>query len=655
MFIATISRAALAAAIFAAAPTALAQTEEGRAETETIVVTATRTATPIERIPAQIDIIDRSDIELNVIETLADALAFSPGVNAVQSGPAGSITSVFSRGSNSKHTLALFDGIRLNDPSTPNGQYNFGQDLLGDAERVEVVRGPLSSVYGSDAVAGVVNVIPRVGAEAPLAPYFEVSAGEFDSYRGVLGAAGTTDALSYNLTVEAFETNGFDEIPDRMSTDTDDPDGAEFITVTALGEYDFGSGFSGQALFRLRDASSEFDTFSGGPTGSQRADDPDLGVGEDTYTVWRLGGGWTSQTGSFDSDLRVGQVLNERNTVNGGVVTDIAEGERTFAEWLNVWRPANAGALIDPAVSFGAQYQLEEIDVDPEFSNPLSLDEYSVGIYTLTTAGLTDFLDVTASARLDDFENFGSQGTYNLGAVFHADQINTRFTAAWGTSFKAPTLSERFSSSVFTTPNPDLVPEEGETWEVGFRSHLPLNGRSEGLRFGVTNFDTEIENLIENVFDFVSFTGQNRNVGTAEITGYEAFLEWEPTEMFRARLDYTYTDALNADTDERLLRRPPHSWSANVVYRPIDIASISVRWLYVGERTDISYDDNGFFTAVGDTIESYELVNISGSLDLTEGVQLFLSANNLLDEEYEQPAAYAGAPRAVTIGLRGRF
>ncbi|MGJ3230885.1 MAG: TonB-dependent receptor plug domain-containing protein [Oceanicaulis sp.] len=653
-------RAALILSGAAMAAPAFAQTEpeapaRAQAESDVIVVTATRTATPIERIPAKIDVIDRDEIELNVVETLADALAFSPGVNAVQSGPAGSITSVFSRGSNSKHTLALFDGIRLNDASAPNGQYNFGQDTLADAERVEVVRGPLSSVYGSDAVGGVINIIPRLGADKAFAPYFETSFGEFNTLRGVAGAAGTADRVSYNLTIEALDTDGFDEVPSRMSTRTGDPDGAEFTTVTAIGEYAVNEQISVEALVRVRDASSEFDTFSGGPSGFQRADDPDLGVGEDRYTVWRLGAGWRSADGRYESELRGGQVENERESVNGGAVTDTAKGERDFAEWLNVWSPQAAGPLLAPSVSFGAQYQSESIDVDPQFSNPLSREEYSYGAFALLTAGLSEHFDVTLSGRIDDFENFGSQTTWNAGAVYNLAMLHTRLTAAWGTSFKAPTLSERFSSSPFTTPNPDLEPEEGETFEFGFETRLPAGGREDSLRFGATYFDSTIEDLIENQFDFVTFTGQNQNVGKADNEGYEAFIDWRPTDALRARVDYTYTDAVNANTGARLLRRPPHSWSASARWSPIEIATLSLRYLYVGQRTDITYDDDGFFIAVGETIESYEVVNLSGTLDLGDNLQLFGSVNNLLDEEYEQPAAYAGAPRGVTIGLRGRF
>jgi len=156
-------------AFFGASATAQAQGADDASDD--IVVTATRTPTAQERLPARVTVIDREAIEDRGYVSLVDALREAPGIVAVQNGTPGSLTSVFSRGTNSKHTLALYDGIRLNDASTPNGQYNFGQALLGDLARVEVLRGPASSIYGSDAIGGVINLIPRRCAETPFEGY----------------------------------------------------------------------------------------------------------------------------------------------------------------------------------------------------------------------------------------------------------------------------------------------------------------------------------------------------------------------------------------------------------------------------------------------------------------------------------------------------
>ncbi|WP_158272065.1 TonB-dependent receptor domain-containing protein [Marinicauda salina] len=638
-------RSTLSLLLLGASAPALAESAD-----DAVIVTGTRFETEAERLPASVSTVERADIELEAVATLSEALADLPGVTVAQSGPAGSLTSVFLRGANSKHTLALLDGIRLNDPASANGIFNFGSELVGDAARVEVVRGPLSSVYGSDAIGGAVNIIPRLGGETAFEPYAEIAVGEFSTVRGLVGAAGSTERARYGLTVEAMETDGYDVTPSRMSTATGDRDGAEFAVLTATGEYDLDGGVTLEGLVRLRSAESEVDTFSGGASGFQRADDPDL-VNADDYAVWRMGAAWTSRDGGFTSRLRGGQVLNDLENRDGGVITDTYEGERTFAEWLNVWRPGASG-LRDPRVSFGAQYQREDIETDAAFAAPLSVVEEAWGGFVVGQAGLGDRVDLTASARVDDYENFGTETTADIGAVVHLPELRTRLVGSIGSAFKAPTLSERFASSAFITPNPDLEPEESVGWELGFATALPAFGAEDGVRFGATWFDQDIEDLIETEFDFTTFTGQNVNIGEAEIEGFEAFVAIAPSERLDVRVDYTFTDAINAVTGARLLRRPPHAWSASARWRPVERAALSLEYVFVGERRDVTYDDDGVFVASGAVIDAYELVNLSGTFDVTDRIEAFAAAKNVFDETWENPAAFAGAPRRVMVGLR---
>jgi vitamin B12 transporter len=635
-----------------AAPALASDMAELRIE-DTITVTGTRAERAAERQPLRIDAVSRDQIELENIATLAEALETLPGVAMVQGGPAGSQGSLFSRGTNSQHTLALFDGIRLNDPSAPAGAFDFGQDLLGEVERVEVARGPLSSLYGSDAIGGVVNLIPRLGADKPFSPYTEVSVGEFSTVRGLAGAAGSTERARYNVTAEAMTTDGFDVTPARMATATGDRDGAESLSVTAVGEYDLDHGITLSGLFRHRSTTAEFDTFSGGPGFGQRADDPDLEI-ESDYTVWRLGAGWAASDGSFTSTIRGGQVESDRVSRDGAGTFDAYSGERTFAEWLNVWTPAVDG-LADPSVSFGAQFERDGLANDPEFSDPLNESEESFGVYALGTAGVIAGLDVTVAGRIDDYDGFGTQGTWNAGAVYAIAETGIQLFASYGTAFKAPTLSERFSASAWVAPNPDLVPEESESWEIGARGAFALMDRPGALRVGASYYETEIENLIESVFDAETFLSQNRNVGRADISGYELYAEADAVERLTLRVDYAYVDAQNADTGARLQRRPAHSWSAMARWQATGRASLSARYAHVGSRRDVVYDDDGFFVGSGLPVTSYDLVHLAGAFDVNANVQAFASLKNAFNETYEQPAAFAGAPRAVTVGVRARY
>lgn len=617
------------------------------AQSDIITVTSIRAESPAERLPASVSVIDREEIELDGVATLADVLRDQPGVAAVQSGPAGSLTSVFIRGANSKHTLALYDGIRLNDPSTATGVFNFGSDLLGDAGRIEIVRGPLSSLYGSDAIGGVINILPRSAPEAGFQPFAEASVGEFNTVRALAGAGYGGERARGVITAETFESDGYDVTPARMATATGDPDGASVDVITASGEVDLTGAVTVDALIRRREAVSQFDTFSGGSTGFQRGDDPDLETRDD-QTVWAVGLIGEALSGTLATRLRVGQVLYDLESLNGGAVTDTYEAERDFAEAGLVWRPQDAGLLMAPILSAGIDWRDERIDTDTAFNNPLSVSEDTLSFYAALQAGLTEALTMTASARHDDYEAFGGQTTGNIGAVYALPTLSTRLRASFGASFKAPTLSERFASSAFVTPNPNLKPEEGETVEIGFDTTL------ETVRFGAAWYDGEVENLIENVFDFTSFTGTNQNIGRADLTGWEAYAEWTPVDTLTLSADYTYTDAINADTGARLQRRPEHVWSARAVIRPSDFSAVTVRYSHVGERRDVTYDDAGFFIGSGQVIDGYQSVGVTGTLDLGESAQLFVSATNLFDETYEQPAAFAGAPRAVTIGLRWR-
>jgi vitamin B12 transporter len=632
------------------------ETAEGQ---DDIVVTATRTPTALERVPVAVEVIDREEIENRGYVSVAQAINEAPGVIAVQNGTPGSLTSVFSRGTNSKHTLALYDGIRLNDASTPNGQYNFGQDLLGDLERVEVLRGAASSIYGSDAIGGVVNLIPRRGAESPFAPYYEVSAGSMQTFRGVFGAAGTLGNFSYGVTAEGYRTEGFNQVPDRFALVGSEDDGARIATLSGTVRYDITQNVAVDALVRYRRASSDFDTFSGGASGSLRADDPDLEVARDIYLVSRLGLD-VNFGPAFASRLSLGVVDNEREERNGGVRTSKAEGERTFADFVNTWTPGDRGMLRAPAITFGASWIDEEIDVAATaFAGRLARSESTAGVFLIGQSGFGDYLDVTASVRQDDSENFGSNTTYNVGAVVNFSAVELplgaglRLRANYGTSFKAPTLNERFSTSAFNLGNPNLRPEEGEGYEVGFEVDLFPRDHGAMVGFGFTWFDNEVTNLIE--YNFAQL--RNINIGRVEIEGSETFIEFAPTDWVDLRITHTFTESVNAVLPSRpqLLRRPNQAYGLQLDVRPTERLDLGLTWTRIGSRTDVNYSNAGAFVASGRRIQGYDVGSVTANYTLVQGAELFGSVTNVTDEVYEQPEAFAGAPRAVYIGLRGRF
>lgn len=646
-----VSTACLAAALPAAAQDAGNGTNP-REEDNVIVVTATRGAAAADNVAARTDVITREDIELYGYVTAVDALKAVPGLSVVQSGGAGGLTSVFSRGTNSKHTLALYDGIRLNDASTPNGQFNFGADLLGDLDRVEVLRGPLAAIYGSDAIGGVINFIPRVGGDTPFQSYGEIAAGNLDTYRGMLGARGTTGALSYAVTSEYFETGGFNTVSDRMADNLGERDGTQFFTLSGNATLNVTDGLSVRALARYRKAKTDFDDAALDRTGRG---------GRDRYFIWRLAPRYVALDGNYQGDLEFGQVDNKRDEWNnpdannsyGGANTNAA-GLRTFAAWRNrlTLTPAQG---VTANLSAGIEWQREKIFSDNGYNTPLHRAESLTSFYGLAQVGIADRLDFNGSVRQDDPQYFDAVTTWNAGAVLHLPEIGGRVYVAYGTSFKAPSLSERYSSGAYAVPNPSLRPEHGKSFEAGLDIGTDI-GSVGHVGATATYFDTRIRDLIE--YDYATL--QNLNVGRAKIDGYELSLHARAGTLLNFNIAYTRTNAFDESTGERLLRRPKHGWSANVTVTPVPAFSVSADYIRRGTREDVLYAPTSAWGPGGGylgngTADAYDLVNLSAQYKLIDDVELFATLNNAFDTKYEEPDSYAGAPRTWMIGARARF
>lgn len=613
--------AALFAAAVSAAGTACAEDSE-------IVVTATRSPTSVANLPARVEVIDRAAIEQRSLASLPDAI----GTAAVQSGGAGQQASVFLRGANSNHVLALLDGVRLNDAASPAGGYDFGQDTLQGLDRIEILRGPASALYGSDAIGGVVNLIPRRGGASPFEPYIAASAGSLGTRMLDLGAAGGIGAFDYGMSVETLQTEGYDLVPARMTSGAGDLDGARMSTATLSARIAVGA-LSFDALARARSSAAEYDTFSGGPFLDLRADDPNLANDAD-QTVWRLGAE-TVVSRALTVRLSGGQVRADRTETDGGVTTTSTHARRDF---VDATAHLEVGRF---SATAGVSHERDAIDTAPQFALPLSVSEDRDAAFGVAQAQLTPALSATVSARIDRNERFGDEATYSGGVVYLVDPF--RVYASAGTGFKAPSLSERFEQSFFNIGNPDLNAERSRSWEAGADWFL-----GDAAQIGVTYYQMRIRDLIEYQFSEL----RNVNVGAAEIEGAEIRAQAAPTSWATLRLAYAWTDARNGETGDRLLRRPEHAWSASVELRPTSRSSLVLAWSEVGVRRDVTYSDAGQFLSAYGVAPGWGIGSIAGAFDLTSEAQLFLRIDNITDEVYEQPAAFAGPPRAARIGLR---
>ncbi len=610
----------------------------GLACSEEIVVTATRRPTSVEKLPARLDVLTREDIDARALASLAEGL----GAEAVQSGGAGAATSLFLRGANSNHTLALFDGVRLNDPANPSAQYDFGLDTLGPIERVETLRGPASAVYGSDAIGGVVNLIPRRGGARAFAPFAEIAAGSFEARRALVGAAGSTGGLDYGLSYDVFDVAGHDQTPARMSTFADDADGARLETFTASARVSPSHVWGVDALLRWREGTSAYDSFAAGASGFQRGDDADLEANTE-QTLWRLGA--DMKTGAWLWRASGGQVVSDSEETDGAVTSADTEGTRDFAEASVDYEPSAWGPFSASAITLGAGLAREKANIAAtSFFDAIAKREDLSSAFVIAQSDVGAHWSVSASARVDDYEAFGAHGSYSLGAAARLGAV--RVFGAYATAFKAPSLAQRFGAGFFTIANPDLEPEEARNWELGADWRV-----SEGVDLGASYFRNRIRHLIE--YDFATLS--NVNIGRAAIDGAEIFAQAHPTTNLALSARYAWTDARDDDTGAALLRRPEHSVRLEADWRPSARARVIASWRYVGERSDVTYDDDGFFVSSQGQVDAYGLLDIVATYSLGAGLEAFARVTNLGDEEYEQPAAFAGAPRAGLIGVRARL
>lgn len=617
-----LTKAALLAAVSLAAQPAFAQESD-----DLIVVTGAPAPIAIENLPAAAVVIDVDDARVRGDISLDQALADVPGLQVPRSGPIGQQTSIFSGGFESNHTLVLFDGVRIDDPSTPESVFDAGQDTLGDARSIEIVQGPLSALYGSGALGGVVNILPRRGGEGALNPRLEIAGGSFDTLTANAGADGTLDRFRYALNAEGYTSEGYDIVPERIATHDGEKDGADITTLTGVFDYALTDSLAVDLLLRQREARVDYDPGIFGNI----AENPGAEIQSDT-ALWRLGASW-ALSDALSLRLSGGALETDRVSSDFGVAGDEYHGDRDFADFSATWSITPEWTLL-----LGAQNEDENIEA-VSFGSPVTGEQEHWGAY-IATQGVLGPLDVTAAIRQDDFDGFGEEFTWRAGAAYPIGEA-ARLYASYGTSYRAPSLFERF---VPFYGNAALDPERAETWEIGGDARFALFGQTEGLELGALYRASEIEDLI----GFAGFA--YGNVDHAEIAYAEARIALRPTDWLTARVSYANTDAVDVATGVALLRRPEEAWSATLAAER-GAFSGQISWRQIGSRLDTTYDDFGFWAGTAE-VEAYDIVRASAAWAVNDEVKLYIAADNVLDETYEPVNGFAGAPASLLVGIR---
>lgn len=485
-----------------------------------ILVTATRIKNnELLSFPGSLTLIDAETISDRQALNLHEILDSASSIHAVRSGPFGSAGSLFLRGTDSDHTLILLDGTRLNSPATPSGQFNSGIWGGSTYQRVEILSGPLSSLYGSDAMGGVINLIPHgleEGTQPLQANQLAAGFGSHQTRHAAFRISGGEKASRFGLNASHYRTEGFNAVPSRFSLSGDEKDGAQSSQVTASASRAFGSNLRGQLLLHHHASKNEFDDFAGGPSGFQRADDPDLQTDRDDLTLLRAG--LNLDPGAWSNQLRVGHIHTHRLESNGAAPTGDEKGKRSFLDWQSErqlsWSDEQTLQLI-----FGGQWEQEKIDIPISFNHPFSQTETHFGLFSMLDWKIGEKFRLLSAVRSDEYESFGSEVTYNIGLSYQPGSSGIWLYANSGTGFNAPTLTEQFGVSAFNQGNPNLAAEKGNMQEIGLRIE-PRNIADMPTSGTISLYRSDINNLIQ--YGFASL--RNENLGKAEIKGLE--LQW---------------------------------------------------------------------------------------------------------------------------------
>ena len=593
-----------------------------------VVVSPTAFPTPSDQIGSSVTVITGEQLQRDQIRTVSDALKTVPGMNIVQTGGPGGLTSIFMRGTNSNHTKVLIDGIDISDPSNPGRQVDLGHLTTDDVERIEVLRGPQSGLYGADAMGGVISITTKKGS-GPAKWTGMIEGGSFGTFNQAVGVSGGTDNSNYAFSVSHQRSDSIPVTPldhvypgvNRKNNFNDN------MTYSGKVGVDISDIFGLSFVSRYTDAGLRYSDTDFAPV--PPAANPNFSNSRGQYfygladAVWRLWDGrFNNHVGYAYTDIR-------RHSWDPDVFTagDYA-GQRGKIYWKSDLALAPGQKLL-----MGVEREEEKGRID--FFGLTQGRNTNTGAYAELHSSFGDRLFLTSNIRHDDNEQFGGHTTFRFAPSFVIRETGTTFKGSYGTGFHAPSIDQLYGFGA----NPNLKPEETKGYDFGFEQYL----FDKAVQFGATYFKNDITNLI--VFNFVPF--QNENIGLAKTHGIEAFVAWQMTNRFQVRADYTHTDAVDGTTGIDLKRRPSNKTSVSAVWQPTDKWTLSATALWVSGWLDT----NRFTFATVDQT-GYQTINLAANYALNEKTTIFGRIDNLLDKRYENPNGFLATGFGIYAGLR---
>lgn len=652
--------AALALAAFAATSV---HAEEPSIVTDELLVSAGIEPIPTKEVSSSFTIVTAEEIEKFQYQDITDALRTVPGLHVVPSGARGTVTTVFTRGANSNQTLVLLNGMPINDPSFPNGAANLAGIPLDNVARIEVIRGPQSALYGSQAIGGVINIITKTGEGEPSV-MARVEGGTLGTLNTYASTGGSFGATNYFFSVSREDTDGNDITPARLrDARGEEEDGTETISTSGRIGTQFNENVSGSLFVQYTEA--EADTDADGSTAGFASvyqnfdslfESTRLFAGGDLSgsfldNKWRprLSVSYTDQQSDSSDNPDAGGSIYLDRTSN--------EGQTLKTSFDNAFDLSKEHLL-----TFGASYTRDEFESSGyrDFGGFVirqesDADTDAFAVYAADHMNFGDRFFATISARYDMPEDMEDRFTFTFAPGIYNPETDTRVTVSYGTGFKTPSLYQRFGFDVNSSGgipagtyygNPNLAPEKSKGFEVGIEQGL-LGGKALA---GATWFETQIEDAITIVF-LPGGDSTAANIDELDTKGLEAFVEYNPFAALTTRIDYTLTIVDSDQFASSMVRRPRHQLGFTASWEVIPGTVLSTNAEWVDVHRDVPRDGFGFYVDPG----PYTLVNVAGSHRLTDNVKLTARVNNLLDTEYEPANGFVAPGIEALAGVEVTF
>jgi vitamin B12 transporter len=581
-----------------------------------MVVTATRADTPKNQLTAGVSVYTRTDIERLQVKTLPDLLRGTIGIDMTQQGGDGKTTSIFMRGTNSDHVLVLIDGIKVGSATLGTSPFEFIP--IDQVERVEIIRGPQSSLYGSEAIGGVIQIFTRKGGDTATPKVtLDAGGGTYDTLKASGTVSGKWQNSWYTAGASHYNTQGFNSrqiVPGPFGINEPDNDGYYNTAVNARAGHRFDNNAEIEGSFMRSEGKTKYDANNGfiNPNETRFINQvASLSGSMDFTDNWR-------------STLRLGQSFddNDQFTPNGNFFSRF-NSTRWNATWLNQYDISD-----DHQFVFGSDYRLDEIDSTERYTKN---SRYDVGAFGELHSRIFDEHYLNVSLRYDNNEAFGDYVTGNFGWRYNSP-IGISPFASFGNAFKAPSFNDLYFPNF---GNPNLKPEQSTTFEVG------IAGKHDWGNWEVRAYHTNIDNLITPVMNPVTFQFSAQNIGKSQIDGIETeigtqFLGWN------GKLSLNLMNPENRQTNLRLPRRADKSLSFDLS-RSFGQFDVGAAVLAQGHR----FDDPANTIKVG----GYVSVDLRTAYHIDKNWQISAKLNNLLDKQYQTVNTYYTADRNFFISI----